>query len=281
MTAFLLIASLFVAAALLFVVPPLLSRGPRTRVSLDLLNTAVYADQLREIEGDLRAGTLSASDYEKARGELERRLLDDVSGDEPAAPRPAAARRGALALALVVPLIAAAVYFAVGTPAALDPKATLAAPAVDEQQIREMVERLAERLKAEPENGEGWAMLGRSYSVMGRFDEAARAYANAIARLPANADLLADYAHAAAMAQGQTLQGEPEKILARALEIDAANLKALALAGSAEFEKKNYPAAVAHWQRLLAVVPPDSDIARSVSTNIEEARALAAGKPTR
>lgn len=275
MTLFWIIGGLLVAVALLFIVPPLLRREAPGRDSRDMVNAAVYRDQLRELDADLRAGTLSAEHYEKARRELEARLLDDVGGAEGAAELPRWGRRAALVLGLAVPLAAVGLYLVVGNPQALaPPAATDAAHNLDAQQIEVLVGRLAERLKNNPDEIEGWVMLARSYLVLGRFADAAAAYATADARRPGDAQVLADYADALAMAQGRRLQGEPEKIIARALQADPGNVKALALAGTVAFEKKDYASAVAHWDRILRVVPPASELAQSVRASVAEARAL-------
>lgn len=120
-------------------------------------------------------------------------------------------------------------------------------------------------------------MLARSYNALGRYDQAASAYAKAARQLPNDAQLLADYADTLAMAQGRRLQGEPEQLIARALKIDPNNIKALALAGSAAFDTKNYAKAVDYWERTLRLAPPDSDFARSVSASVAEARSLGTG----
>ncbi|MBI3938065.1 MAG: c-type cytochrome biogenesis protein CcmI, partial [Betaproteobacteria bacterium] len=177
-----------------------------------------------------------------------------------------------------VPLTAIALYLVVGSPQMLSPQQTAAggeAHGVSAQQIEALIGRVAARLKENPEDAEGWVILARSYSVLGRFPEAARAYANAVARIPRDAQLLADYADALAMAQGRRLQGEPENVIARALEIDPSNLKALALAGSVEFEKKQYASAASYWERILPLIPGDSDMVRSIQASIAEARSLA------
>ena len=67
MTMFLIVSGLLILGALLFVVPPLLSRRAAGRISRDALNTELYRDQLRDLDDDLRSGTLSAEHYEKAR----------------------------------------------------------------------------------------------------------------------------------------------------------------------------------------------------------------------
>ncbi|MGZ8269020.1 MAG: tetratricopeptide repeat protein, partial [Burkholderiales bacterium] len=170
------------------------------------------------------------------------------------------------------------IYLVVGAPAALDPRILAAndpAHAVDSKQLEAMVERLAEKMKQEPDNVEGWVMLARSYKHIGRFDEAARAYGHVLARAQPDATLLSDYADAVAMAQGRTLRGEPEKLIAKALELDPKHLKALALAGSAEYEKKNYAAAAKYWERMVPLVSSDSEQLKAVNANIAEARSLA------
>jgi cytochrome c-type biogenesis protein CcmH len=277
MTAFIALGALLLAGALLFVVPPLLRREARPGATRDAVNVAVYRDQLRELEADLRSGVLDADQHERARSEIEARLLADMGGDAPAK-SPPRSRATALALGLFVPACALAVYLAVGNPRALAPEARqdLAQHGVSPEQFEALVARLAARLKENPEDAEGWAMLGRSYAVLGRFSESADAYAEAAARTPRDAQLLTDWADALAMAQGRTLEGEPEKILARALAIEPLNIKALMLAGTAAFNRKDYRGAVRFWERILGAVPSDSEIADRVRASVAEARTLGA-----
>ena len=111
------------------------------------------------------------------------------------------------------------------------------------------------------------------------FAEAAAAYAKAEALFPQDAQLLADYADTLAMAQGQSLQGKPEALVQRALQADGNNLKALALAGTVEFEKRDYAKAVEYWRRMLALLPPDSEMVDSVRASIKEAQDKQGGAP--
>lgn len=278
MTSFLIIGGLFGVAALLFVLLPLLKQRGGSRVSRSVLNLAVYRDQLRELDADVRAGTLSVEQYEKAKKELEARMLEDVDAGDAAAKQPKPERVTAIALALALPLCAVALYLIVGNPQALTPElANGSAHAVTPQQLEGMVQKLAARLKSNPEDAEGWFMLARSYSVLGRFEQAAAAYAEAAKRMPEDAQLLADYADALAMAQGQRLAGEPEKLIARALRIDPNNIKALALAGSAAFERKDYAKAVDHWERILPLASGDPEFSRSINASLAEARSLGKG----
>ncbi len=280
MTAFVVLGVVLIAGALLFVVPPLLHRGSRAGATRDAVNVAIYRDQLRELESDLRAGTLASDQHEKARSEIEARLLADVGGGEAPARSPPRARAAAFALGLTVPICALAVYVVVGNPRALLPQGPEGANqhGLSAQQFEALVSRLAARLKDNPEDAEGWMMLGRSYAVLGRFGESSEAYAKAAARMPNDAQLLADYADALAMAQGGTLQGEPEKIILRALTIDPDSVKALLLAGTAAFNRSDHPAAIRRWERALRVLPEESDMIQRVQASIAEARSLA-GSP--
>lgn len=278
MTAFVVISGLLAIGALAFVVLPLLRRGSGRGLSRNAINVAVYRDQLRELEADLRAGTLAQDQYDRARSEIEARLLQDVNQPDSTAQAPRA-EGSAVAFAIAVPACALVVYLAVGNPQAI---LTAAAPAgtphgVTEEQVVAMVERLAARMRANPDDPQGWKILARSYAALGRFKEAADAYANAAARASDDAQLYADYADALAMAQGRTLEGEPEKLIARALEIDPANTKALALAGTIAFNRKEYAKAADYWERILAAVPPESETAQAARANVAEARALAGG----
>ena len=276
MNAFWAMSALLAAAALFFVVPPLLARRGQARASRRESNLAIYRGQLRELDADLAAGTLTAEQHATARGELEARLLEDVPANEKA-PAPVLHGRGAAIVAgIAVPLLAFGLYFAAGNPQALSPNLAedQTAHGISGQQVEALVERLAARMREDPEHLDGWILLGRSYAALGRFDQAAQSYTNAVTRLPRDAGLLADYADMLAMAQGRRLQGEPEKIIARALEANPGNLKALTLAGSAAFEKKDYAAAIRFWERILPLVSPESETARTIQASIAEARSL-------
>jgi len=279
MTLFWLLSALLAALAALFVVVPLVRHREGGRASHRATNLAIYRDQLVELDADLRAGTLSGDQYDKARRELEGRALEDVeTGADGAAPLPRRGRAAAIVAGIVVPLCALGVYLAVGAPAAIVAPPSQQAGAehgITAEQVEAMVESLAARLRAEPGNAQGWAMLGRSYAALGRYQQAVSAYAKAAKLLPNDAQLFADYADTLAMAQGESLEGGPEKLVARALSLDPKNLKALALAGTVAFNRGDHAEAARLWERMLAEVAPDSDNARSIRSNIEEARARA------
>jgi cytochrome c-type biogenesis protein CcmH len=280
-----LCASLLVIA-LSFVLPPLLKRlddGANEVVDRQQANITIYRDQLSELEADLNNGIVSREQYEQDRDEIQRRLLEDTKPgpDSPTFTTTAAGRGTVYVIAIGLPLVAILFYLKVGELKGLSyvPSAPVAQsePGMQEggrsqQQIEANVAALAKRLQENPSDGEGWHTLGRSYSAMERWSEAAQAYEKATAIITNDADLWAEYAFTTAMASGRQLQGKPMELVNKALKIDPENLKALELSGSAAYQAKDYKKAIEIWQRVLSKVPPGSDVAGSLNTRITEAK---------
>ncbi len=246
---------------------------------------ASLREQLLQLSARHQAGTLNKKDYERERAALERALLDRVM----ATPAPAASvaepvarpSRGLVALLTAFVLAVAGVGYGItGSPSLIAglPPAPAAADAashsVEGEQFAAAVERLAEKLATQPDNAEGWAMLARSYVRLGRFGEALPAFAKAVALQGQDAKLLADYADAMAVQNDRKLEGEPTSLVERALKIEPANPKALALAGTAAFNRKDFAGAVGYWEKLAQTAPPDSAFLDQVQKGIAEAREL-------
>jgi len=281
MTLFWVYAALLTAVALAFLITPLL-RGrakPVAAVSRAASNLSIFRDQLAELDADLAAGTIDREQWEAARGDLQRGLLEDA-GTPAVAPAAPVKRSMAVAvvLAVALPLVAVSAYLAVGNPQGLNPSMA-STHGVTQAQIDAMVSSLAQKLKSNPDDPAGWVMLARSYSALGRFGEAANAYAQADARAPLNAQLLADYADSLAMSQGESLLGKPEALIQRALKADGSNVKALALAGTAEFEKQHFAQAAEYWRRILPLLPAGSEMENSIRASIKEAEQKQGGAP--
>ncbi len=284
MTVFVLIAVLMAAVAMVWVLPPLLRRrGADEGVERAASNLAIYRDQLAELDADLSSGTLSAVQYEQAKLEIERRVLDEAGGEGVAGPRVSrSSRRTAAVLATVIPLAAASLYWLLGNPDALSPRQAGVAGGehqITAQQIEAMAAKLAARLEQNPDDAKGWAMLARTYMAMQRFPEAVAAYAKATALVKDDAGLLADYADALATSTGRNLEGRPLELVMQALKLDPDQWKALALAGTAAFDRKDYRAAIVHWEKLVQQLPPDSEFGQSMKASIAEARQLGGIKP--
>ncbi|MBI3156915.1 MAG: c-type cytochrome biogenesis protein CcmI [Burkholderiales bacterium] len=281
MTLFWAVAAALVVASLAVLLRPLLRAGAgpaaAARDAQRDSNVRILREQLAELDAELAAGALAPDQHAVARAEIERRVLEETRDPEAAvAARPG--RGAAIALVLLLPLASVLAYLALGHRDAVDSVLARAPSEATAQDVETMVQQLAERMRAQPDDPEGWALLGRSYAAMGRFEPARDAYAKAAALLPDNPWLLADYADTLAMAQGRKLQGEPERLVQRALAIDPDHLKALVLAGAAAMERGDAAAAVAHWSRAKALAPPDSPFVAGLDGGLRQARA-AAGMP--
>jgi cytochrome c-type biogenesis protein CcmH len=294
-----IICLVMVAIALAFVVPSL--RQPVGMLDSDQTareeaNIAVYRDQIGELKNDLDNSIVSEEQFNEDRDALERRMLEDVSlpsalpEKSPLVP----SRILVYVIAVGVPVAAVALYFALGNPRALSAANTTpsAAPGASQsagpagpmmngqptqQQIEANVAALAIRLEQNPNDLPGWIMLARSYTSMEKFPEASNAFARATALKSDDAGLWADYAFALGMANNRSLQGQPQTLIEKALQLDAENPKALQLAGSAAFEAKNYKQAIEYWQRLLQKTSPETEMGQALTERIAEARKLAGG----
>ena len=288
MILFWLICAGLVAIALAFVLPTLLQREPVANdTDKERANVAVYRDQLSELDADLANGIVSPEQYQQDRDEIERRLLDDVGAPPDASdgkPMPAGAGRVAVyAVSFGIPVVAVVLYLIVGTSAALSgvPPQASSAPAsrtdgqMSQQGIEANVAALAKRLEQNPGDADGWAMLGRSYVSLERYGDASNAYAKAAELKADDAEILTEYAFALAMTNGRKLQGRPTDLIKQALRIAPENPKVLQLAGTAEFEAKNYKQAIVYWQKLLEMTSGNPELAQSISKRIDQAKSLA------
>lgn len=204
------------------------------------------------------------------------RLLPAADVGAPAAPP---RRWAALCLIVGLGVSACLLYGVVGHPAALSqPADAVAKPAVgqgtlNQAQIESMVARLAQRLKSQPDDTQGWRMLIKSYETLGRFSDAAQAYRSLLQHEPPTADILTDFAVTLGMSQGGTLAGEPQALINRALLLNPNHVQALALSGGAAFEQGDYKTAAAQWRTLLSLIPADAELRDAIERNVERAQA--------
>ena len=278
-------------------------RDQLTELAADLRNGIVseeqYAQDRDEIERRLLEDTARTENAHSGSPSVRKRallfgLFNPLVGivyyfrSKNTTPAPISPRSTAFGLGVVLPLVAIIFYMSVGEPALISNPAPVGEPPVAEsvpappersrEQIEANVAKLAQRLESNPNDPQGWTMLARSYSSMEKYSDAAKAYAKASELTPRDADLLAEYAFATAMAEGRSLTGKPMEIINRALKVDSNNAKALQLAGSAAFEAKDYKKAVDYWERVLKQVPPNSEVSQAITERINEAKTLAGTK---
>jgi len=274
MTAFLALAALMLAAALLFVLAPLLRAHGRG-------DSAGEARRLLHALNAARAdGILSEEEYAAKRTQLGERLVEVI--DAPAR-RPRGAFAAALAVALLLPAAAILLYRFVGAPGAIDNAgATSASPAPADhgQNMDQAIANLAGKLKQNPDDAEGWALLGRAYEATQRFDEARDALRHARDLAPEDPDLMVAYAEVLALSSpSRRIEGEPRQLIEAALKAAPDNERGLWLLGISDYQAKKFDNAIASWRHLLAVLPKDSNIAPAVQHEIELAEAERDGRP--
>ena len=291
MLTFWIIVALLILFAFWFILPALVDRpSADEEVERREANILVYKDQQRELDADLKNGLIGEQQYEQEKAELERRLLEDVAAatNDVAAKNPR--RKFAYGVGAFIPIGAVALYFVVGNPKAVTTTptertapvaSTDASNMMSDQQIAANIQKLADRMKDNPNDVQGWTMLARSYMMQEHFGDAATAYEKLTVLTPNDADAWADYAEAAALANGQNLAGKPNDAINRALKIDPKHQKALALAGSAAFQAKDYNKAMEHWQQLLKLLPPGSQELQIITEQISKAKELAGAKGSR
>lgn len=264
---FVLFAGAMLLAALAFVVLPLMRRG-----------RAPDTAKRKALDDALAAGVISAEEHAAKLGAL------GTAANDATTTRSRTAFGVLLAVVLVLPAAAIGLYAKLGNPAAMYPVA--AVPVASNEHGPNMdaaVANLAAKLKQNPDDAEGWLLLGRAYKSMQRFDDARDAVKQAYDRLPDNPDVLVDYAEALALASAdRKLDGQSRELLEKAVKSNPQHQRGLWLLGVSDRQADHHAEAIARWETLLAQMEPGSDAARSVQAQIDEARSagkLPAGQP--
>lgn len=283
MTTLWLIVLALLLATLLCLVPPLLRRKPAAETASDASVRAFYLAQREQLRRDLANGALTPQAHARADEELQRDLLQDLAMRRDPRARLGGQRAGlaaACVLTVAVPVAAVLLYGQLGNPRAAATVALSQAPephsqAADNDMVL-AINALAQRLRASPDDADGWYMLARSYETLGRYNDAVAAYQEVLRLVPGQPAVLADLADALLSAR----QGQPDDAsiaaVAQALQADPDQPKALALAGMMALRRGDAADALTHWERLRALLPQDSEAARQIQTNIAQARAMAA-----
>lgn len=279
MTLWLLMAAITLVAAL-WLTRPLWQRHSRSGVARTAANVAAYSSRLNELDADIAAGVLPAEEAAAIQQEMDTRLLADASAAaQTAAPSRSEGQRFgllALLLALSLPLFAGLWYWQAGSWRTAEQIATAPADgaAPSSADIEAMVAKLAARLEANPDDAEGFSMLGRSYFVMSRHDDAAKAYAkaNELSK-SSNADWLVSEGEALALARDRDLLGRPAQLFEAAIALDPGYGKAIWYGSLADAQGGNFQRASDRLQQLLAQDLPD-ELKTMVTSRLDELREM-------
>ncbi len=269
---FFVIAGVMLAAALALVLRPLLrgaGSGHAAQRKLDALDRA------------LSDGVIDEAEF----GRKRKAMLAEAASAPPAR----APLAPVLGLSLLLPLGAVLVYGAVGTPEALDPAALVAESSGDPAhgggqtgglQMDQAIAGLEQRLRNEPENADGWLLLGRAYKATERFAEARDALERAFDLQPNNPDIVVEYAESIALVDpDRNIAGESRALLDQVIIDQPQHQRALWLLGIADAQVGDYTAALARWETLLPLLEPGSEVIEQVQAQIAEARTRAGMPP--
>jgi len=279
MTSFILSAIVLSALAVLIVVPALLRKNYPVLDEYDDFNVAIAKDRLKEIKQQREAGEISEQVYQQLHDELEAALaLDLVQSDQQNNNKKAVetvpAEKKKLSIILIavsIPVIAVGIYSQLGDFNAATGKPVVQVPVVSstsqaganaqqrgekppELTMEEAAAGLEKRLLEEPDNAEGWYMLGRTYMVLKKYHKAKTAYEKTLDLVGEDAEILLRYVDALAMVEGGKLSGKAKPVLDKVIRLLPENTMALWLAGTAESQASNYKKALTYWYKLMPLL---------------------------
>ncbi|CAM3721315.1 c-type cytochrome biogenesis protein CcmI [Polynucleobacter antarcticus] len=270
MTSFLISAIALLILVLAFLLRPFFFANKKSETSRREMNTAIYREELDKLESDRTSGVVDSASYEQIHAEMRQRLFQDTNeADDLSVLR--SPKKTMIGVGIFVVALSAVFYFLWG--GAFQIAEQNSPNPMSQESVEKMVNEFAAKMEKDPENLQGWAMLARSYRILGRNADAAKAYARAGSFIDSDPQFLADYADALAANAGGKFAGKPLELINKALALDPNNLLALWLSGTASFDSQNYKAAVQTWERLAKQLPADSDEARALTASIAEARA--------
>ncbi len=276
MTSFLIPAFLLLVLVLALLLRPFIFPAKSLATSRRQMNAVIYREELDKLEAEYTAGAITSADYEIAHIEMRQRLFQDTI-EEDDREVSGSSKKTAIGLCIFVVLLSSALYFSLGDVVRIAQNNS--EKPVTQEGVEKMVAEFAIKMEKDPGNLKGWAMLARSYRILGRDQDAAKAYARAGSFIDTDPQLLADYADVLASNANGSFVGKPLQLINQALKLDPNNLMALWLSGTASYSSGNYKAAVQSWERLAQQLPPNTDEARAIQGSIAEARSKG-GLPT-
>ena len=258
---FLLIASVLILMAFLLILPPLWRKQAVQAADLDQRNILIAQHRLAELKENRRSGGISQAQYEEQLADLEQALSDDLDIKSHVSSTQSQGRWVVYVLVIGIPLLAGSLYLSLGNYQAISHSAEMAVDpdTLKMAEINKMVDGLAEKLKNNPEDAQGWLMLGRSYKFQQQYPKAVDAFAKAYRLLGDQAEVMLLYADAIAYASDKNLAGKPTELIFKALALEPDNMNALWLGGMAKAQQGDPATAIKLWKKLAALLPPGSD----------------------
>lgn len=251
---FWVLAALLTAAALYSLLRPMIRQSEQSDTARENSLVAIYSERLLQLEQQHQRGELDADQLTAARAELEASLALELPEQGNRAKNSSVTNRKIVPalVGVTIPLLAVFLYLVLGMPQAIDGTPDQGSANTPMLSIDEMVMRLEQRLQINPDDTQGWIMLGRSYAALNQFEKARDAYLEAVKREPANAEVLFNLAEVTAALQNQSLAGEAETYLNLGLQLDPQSRRGRWLQGILAYQQNNPEKAVELWEQLLA-----------------------------
>jgi cytochrome c-type biogenesis protein CcmH len=278
--------ALLTAAVLAWVLTPLgrPASADEALASADAGARAVYRDQLAEIDAERAAGLIAAAEAEAAKIEISRRLLASAARAEAAAPDAATPSAGtrhgriALATAAGVALLTLGLYLSYGSPGTPDTLAAQANAARGQAELARMIAQVEARLRQAPNDGAGWEVIAPVYLKLGRYPDAAAAYANAARLQGESVKLLAGLAEASILAKDGVVTEEARAAYEKILKLEPGRAEPRFWLAMGKEQDGRLPEALADYRALLNEAVPDADYRDALQARVKEVSArIAAG----
>ncbi|MTI43717.1 cytochrome c-type biogenesis protein CcmH [Roseibium hamelinense] len=271
MILWILIAAMTAAAALSILVPLAHTRAEEPAEDVQTADEAVYRQQLEEVERDLDRGLIDPAAAEAARTEIARRLLaahERGQNGRKSAESKSSLRTAQVIAVAVLPMFALGLYLFLGAPGMPDQplSARMTAPAED-QSVDVLVARVEKHLAENPEDGQGWVVVAPVYMQLGKPEQAAQAYANAIRLLGRRDDWEANLGEALTVANDGIVNVAAREAFERAIALEPEAIKPRFFLALALGQEGKTEAAIAAWQDLLEGADPrEAWVASAVSS---------------
>lgn len=258
-------------------------------------NIQIAREKKQQLEAQLAEGEIDQAGFDAGYAELQAALALDLD-PEIQADQKTRGKWMALVVLLAVPAASIPLYLMFGEYRVIEnPELVRAAPAQQTAQapqmtFEEMEAAIKERLKNNPEDVEGWFMLGRTLMAKKQYDPAVTAFQRSNDLLADEPGILFALADALAMQNNGDLLGEPEALVQRGLQLAPRFPNGLWLAGMAAEQRQDYKAAHRYWTQLLPLIADNPTSSREIEnllSSLEErdpelaaAQVMAAGDAT-
>lgn len=216
----------------------------------------VFAGQLAELERDRELGFIDADASRQAELDIRRRMSAAnarINEESVELHAPSGILRQGLVAGSGLAVIAAfAIYMMIGSPQLVGMQ-PIEMPEIPEEARAVMaeLETLRSDLASNPDNPQAWAVLGQAYLRLGRFGEAAIAFENAINWQPGSAFLFSSLGQARLFESGGVMSAAAREAFARALDIDANDVRARFFMAEARYQDGERQAAMQEWQAII------------------------------